>query len=244
MAALLAAAILVGASLQEPFSWTAAVGALGLLVSALAGVAAGKVLRAYRLTIEGEATRRERARIGRDLHDGLAQELAFVSMQAYRLALAHDDDRALKLAEAAGRALDESRQVVSRLRHRPDVPFVLQLEHVVGPLAERGKAKILWDVPSQCEVKPEHQEHLIRIAGEAVNNGVRHGRATRIWLELRENEDGIRLTVSDNGIGFATGLPSGGVGLTSMCERAEVLGGRLSVRSHPGDGTQIEVVIP
>jgi len=244
-----ALAVGLGAALDEFQAWiagdpglgAATVGLVGLAVVGLAAFAAARVLQAYRLTIESEAKRSERSRIARDLHDGLAQELAFVSMQGYRLALAYDDERAGQLAEAAGRALDESRRVVEELRYT-DVPFAVQLERTIRRLAERGGANLRLDVAENCFVAPGQQLNLLRIAGEAVNNGVCHGRAKHIELALHQ-VDGLRLVVRDDGTGFSPGAPSSGFGLTSIRERTEELGGRFTVSSTP-NGTEIEVVVP
>jgi signal transduction histidine kinase len=80
-----------------------------------------------------------------------------------------------------------------------------------------------------------------------VTNAVRHGNATRLTVRLDAN-GGLRLSVSDNGEGFDPDAKpnggSGGFGLVSLRARAEALGGELRVRSHPGEGTHVEVVLP
>jgi len=220
----------------------AALGAFGVTAVALGAAVATYALNGFRTGVEEQARQHERRRIARDLHDGLAQELAFISMQAHRLAVAQQDDRARDIAEAAARAVEESRQVIAELARSADEPFETQLEEVTRRLAARGGATLHADVDAGVSVNPEHRGDLLRIAGEAVNNGVRHGRATHIELGLRE-DDGVRLTVADNGVGFASDVSRRGFGLISMRERAEAIGGELRVRSEPGGGAHIEVSV-
>lgn len=88
------------------------------------------------------------------------------------------------------------------------------------------------------------REDLARIVREAVSNAARHGEAQNITVAL-SNTDAIRVRVSDDGKGFDPDLPRRrGFGLTSMRERAEQRGGTVVVRSKPGEGTEVEVVVP
>jgi GAF domain-containing protein len=98
-----------------------------------------------------------------------------------------------------------------------------------------------------------HEEALYRIAQEALNNAVKHAHAQRIALKLRAAQSALHLTVLDDGAGFTLGAgrapqmadrSSGGLGLKTMCERAEMLGGKFVLTSQPNAGTTIEVTLP
>jgi signal transduction histidine kinase len=218
-------------------------GAVGLLTAGFAVIAATRALDGFRSRVETRARQLERRRIACDLHDGLAQELAFISMQAHRFALAGGDARARDIAEAAARAMSESRQVIEDLTRTAGDPFEAQLEQVTGRLAERGGATVRVAVGAALELDPTQHQNLLRIAGEAVNNAVRHGGATEIDVALR-TDDGLRLTIRDNGAGFrSAGHSARGFGLLSMRARATAIGGQLRVRSSAGRGAEVEVAI-
>ena len=86
---------------------------------------------------------------------------------------------------------------------------------------------------------------MLRVAGEAINNAVRHGGARTINLAF-ENDGCVRLVVRDDGCGFdpEAALANGGFGLTSMRERAEALGGNVSIRAAPGAGATVDLRLP
>ena len=93
---------------------------------------------------------------------------------------------------------------------------------------------------------PEHIEvALYRIAQEAVQNVVKHSRALTARLSFAVRDGVARLEIIDAGAGFDPGgTRSGGFGMLSMAERAELVGGRVSVRSRPGEGTTVAVAVP
>ena len=191
------------------------------------------------------AVTEERHRIARELHDGLAQELAYIRMEAMRMAAAAPESRAGRIAKAAERALEESRGAIAALRSDNEDPFTVELSHLAGELAGREDARVTLQVESGVELREERRQALLRIVREAITNGLRHGHATEVSLELSD-ADGVRLAVRDNGIGFTPGAPRGrgSFGLTTMRERAQALGGDLRVESRPGEGTMVEVLLP
>lgn len=83
-----------------------------------------------------------------------------------------------------------------------------------------------------------------RVAQEALSNAVKHSRADRVSIRLRRSPRGITLTINDNGAGFDVRAAQHGIGLLSMRERVEQIGGSLFLRSDPGNGTQLEVHLP
>jgi signal transduction histidine kinase len=175
----------------------------------------------------------DRRRIARDLHDGLAQELAFIVAETSGPA-----------AKAAERALDESRRAIAALTRRVDEPLDVALLQAAEEVAHRVGTQVRFDGERVPDVPGETREALIRIVREAVTNAARHGGAERVRIELA-NGDGLRLRIADDGAGFVPGATRpGGFGLVSMRERAEALGGSFQVESEPGAGTAIEVVVP
>jgi signal transduction histidine kinase len=208
-----------------------------------AGAAALGMARQRRAT--AGAIAEERRRIARDLHDGLAQELAYIKMEAARMAVLHPEGRATRLASAAQKALEESRGAITALSGHGDGSFAEELSEVAEGLAGRAGAQVKIQVERDLDLESERREALLRIAREAITNGVRHGRATELALEL-SGRNGLRMAVRDNGAGFAPGSPRrrGSFGLTSMRERAQALGGNLTIESEPGTGTLVEVNLP
>jgi signal transduction histidine kinase len=105
------------------------------------------------------------------------------------------------------------------------------------------------DVSGPRRSLPEEMEqHLLRIAQEAVTNVLKHAGASRIWIKLHSEARRLCLRIVDNGRGFdeagAFNAMGGHFGLIGMRERAERLGGELKLASHPGEGTQVEVSAP
>jgi signal transduction histidine kinase len=186
----------------------------------------------------------ERHRIARDLHDGLAQELAYIRMEAMRMAAGHDE-RATRLARAAERALEESRGAIASLRCDHESSFSVELAQVAEELTDRAGAHLSLELQPGLDIQPERRQALVRILREAITNGVRHGCATEVALEL-SGGDGVRMAIRDNGAGFEPGGPRrlGAFGLTTMRERAQAMGGDLTIQSDPGEGTLVEVLLP
>jgi len=207
-------------------------------------------LSAFR-ALRGRAARRavacERRRIARELHDGLAQELAFIASLAQLLEPCADEDTLSHLRSASERALHECRSMLTVLTADDEAP----IELLVGRTAELFRSRFGTEVEVALEGEgpsdPERRRALVRILHEALTNAVRHGSADRVLVRLIRTERRTSLSVRDDGQGFdvhhaqAAGR---GLGLTSMRERAELLGGRLNILSAPGCGTLVEVVLP
>jgi NarL family two-component system sensor histidine kinase LiaS len=147
------------------------------------------------------------------------------------------------MADAAERALGESRELVSKLRSRGDDWLHTAIAKTAERLAERHGARLRLEVSPEVSVHPETGRHLLRILGEALSNSLVHGRARAVTVQLLAGE-GVRLRVTDDGIGFdPKGARSDHFGLTNMRERAREIGADLLLRSQPGTGTQVEVVL-
>lgn len=198
----------------------------------------------------------ERQRLARDLHDSVSQALFSMTMHARaaerRLAdLGPEADRAREevamLHELTRGALAEMRALIFELR-----PQSLTDEGLVAALRRQGAAvsareHVSVEVHGPQERLPlgaAAEEHLYRIALEAVHNAVKHGHPTTVVVDVAAEED-VRLEVVDDGIGFdpARSRP-GHLGLGTMRERAESLGGTLDVTSRPGAGTTVVATVP
>ena len=209
-------------------------------------VGAAREIAAYQRALARTAVAGERKRMARDLHDGLAQELAYISRETRRLARGGPEAPALnRLSQAADRALDESRDAIVALASQVDEPLGVAVARAAEEVAGRAGATVRVQLAPDLDVPRPAREALVRIVREAVTNATRHGGAGRIAIAL-ERSDGVTLTVGDDGTGFyaeaANG--SGGFGLTSMRERAQELGGELSVVSYPGGGAEVRVWVP
>ncbi|MGH3019212.1 MAG: sensor histidine kinase [Gaiellaceae bacterium] len=189
------------------------------------------------------AVARERGRMARELHDGLAQELAFVVTQCSRLA---SDPRIGKIAEAAQSALAESRRAMLALRRPVEAPLAEELEQVARHAADRAGLGLELRLADGIELPPPARAELARVLHEAIANAARHARATGVCVEL-SREQGTRLTISDDGVGFDADRPVavfGAFGILGMQERVKTLGGELRIVSDPLQGTRVEVLLP
>jgi PAS domain S-box-containing protein len=207
-----------------------------------------------RQQVKQSAVLEERSRLARELHDSVTQSLYSLTLLAEgwrRLAgSGRLEDAAEPLAELGGiaqQALKEMRLLVHELR-----PPALEKQGLLGALHERlasverragVDARLLAD--DVVELPGPAQEVLYRIAQEALNNALKHAAATSVTVHVRANTTRAELEVVDNGQGFdpATMGEHGGIGLTSMQERAEQQGGSLVIESAPGEGTRVWVTI-
>ncbi len=196
----------------------------------------------------------ERQRIGRDLHDGLGQHLTGIAFMARVL-----QDR---LAETSIPEAAEAAKIVALVND--SIRMTRELARGLVPVAPKGRGLVpalkLWAAEISelfqvdCRVEcPEplrlhgeaFAEHLYRLAQEAVNNGIRHGRARIIVVELTLVEGGGALTIRDDGCGFDFASASrSGLGMRTMNDRARVIGGSLNVRSSPTGGTIVRCLFP
>jgi signal transduction histidine kinase/ligand-binding sensor domain-containing protein len=214
-------------------------------------------LRLRQLASRFAAVLEERARMAREIHDTLAQGFVGISSQLDAVALAMPDDRSkarqyLDLARKMARhSLTEARRSVMDLR-----ASVLEGQDLGAALHSGAQ---IWTAGSGVEVHvdvrqnenglpQEFEQHLLRIAQEAVTNALKHAGANQIWVKLHTESRKLYLRIVDNGHGFeehdAFSSLGGHFGLIGMRERAERLGGELKLESHPGEGTQVEVTVP
>lgn len=196
---------------------------------------------AYRRDAEA-AVLDERRRLAHELHDGLAQELAYISTQSRRLA---GHPGAEHLAEAADRALEESRAAILALTSPADEPLERAVSVAAQSLGARAGIDVTVAVRPGLDVPPDVRRALLRILREAMGNAARHGQARTVRVSL-DGPSPLVMAIADDGSGFEpteVGRPDS-LGLQIMHERACNLGGRLSVESRVGQGTTVAVVLP
>ena len=202
-------------------------------------------IRRYWTRMAQAAANEERRRIARDLHDGLAQELAYITAQTRWLRL-HErtgGETAVALQAAADRALDESRRAISALTRDDDEPLSVALAQAAEEVADRVGTRVHLDLDPDVDLQPDVREGVIRIAREAIANAGRHSGSQAVTVRLSANGR-VRLQVVDDGVGFdTTQAPPNRFGLVSMRERAEALDADFSVTSSPGRGTSVEVAL-
>ena len=200
-------------------------------------------LRARVLTAHEE----ERRRIGRELHDSVAQDLDAARLRLQLLGRQASPEAAAKVGQIA-EELRGSLRAVRGLAHDLQ-PLALQQTTLIEALKRFAHA----GDPPQVEVTGEEppgltgpqRENLYRIAQEAVRNARRHAEARVIRVELQAQAGAARLSVSDDGRGFdPREVTPGRLGLRFLRDRAELCGGELRLTSEPGRGTRLEVTCP
>jgi signal transduction histidine kinase len=184
----------------------------------------------------------ERRRIARDLHDGLAQELAFIANKTRELRAGSVPRTAiLQLASAAQRGLDESRRAILALTRKDDEPFEVALVEAVEEVADRLGTRVEVEAEAAPDIAADHREQLLRIVREAVTNAGSHANADVVRVQFT-NGGPLCLRIEDDGAGFdPADVSSKGFGLATMEERARAIGAEFRLRSIPGRGTWIEV---
>jgi signal transduction histidine kinase len=221
--------------------WVTAREALRLAAYGLVIAAAVRQEAAIRRAIAETAAQAERRRIARDLHDGLAQDLAFIAAHGDRLAREAGEDH--PLAIAARRALAVSRGAIADLSAADAPSARVALRQVADELETRFGVRVEV-IATDAELPQTARENVVRIVREAIANAAQAG-ARNIVVSLRRKESFI-LSVRDDGGGIASGSVKSrpGFGLRSMRDRARDLGGRLTTRPALGGGTELEVMFP
>ncbi len=202
-----------------------------------------------------EVREAERARVARDLHDGVLQDLSYTAAAMGLIMLeAEDTDLAGDLQEDLQKAIDAIRRAAHGLR---DAVNDLRLEEVDRPLPELVESLVerSRSMNPGCDVRLEVQEafppeslgeagvELSRVIQEALTNARRHSAARNVLVSLAVDGDALLVEVVDDGRGYDPEAPAG-TGLRGMRERAQRLGGELQVDSTPGEGTRVRVRVP
>jgi signal transduction histidine kinase len=202
--------------------------------------------RAIRSAEFGRAVAEERARVAREIHDGLAQYLFAVATHATMLeAGAPSEPTVRSLKEAAAAAQQEARFAVLALSSASgNAPFDAALRRYVDFLTADGALDVELEVDPDVRLAPDEQIEVFRIVQEGLGNVRRHARATHAEVTIGKRANGERVvSVRDDGDGFDGVQATGGQGLRNMRSRAESIDGGFNLTSRPGIGTALEVVL-
>lgn len=198
-----------------------------------------------------EISEREQQRIGHDLHDGLGQELTGIAMLATALAERLETSRAAD-AQDAERISDLIHDAIAHTRSLArglcpvdleDEGLALALQRLCARIEALPGIDCRFDLAGDVHVDPTVASHLYRIAQEAINNAMRHGKAHEIRVALAAADQGISLTVADDGRGFPVTPDAAGLGLRLMRYRAKMIRGALRIAPSEGGGTVVECAV-
>jgi signal transduction histidine kinase len=203
------------------------------------------VWRAIRFAEFGRAVAEERARVAREIHDGLAQYLFAVSTHATMLESGADRKKTLaQLKEAAAAAQQEARFAVLALSSAGgSAPFDAALRRYVDFLTADGRLEVDLEIEDGIRLAPDEQIEVFRIVQEGLANARKHAGARRAEVRIGERDGERLVTVVDDGAGFDEAEIAPGQGLKNMRARAASIGGGFRLRSVPGRGTALEVVL-
>lgn len=203
-----------------------------------------------------EAVEQERRRIGRELHDGIVQDLAYLRLKLEMVARAipRDPERAqreaLQIIDQINRSIAALRETIGELRRpRPARRGITgQLRELALRMAteEAAQPAVALDVDELRGVRlaPEVERAVVGIVREALQNIRKHANATSVRVEVQRQADDLHVLVADNGVGIAGRPAEGHFGLEQMRELAEDMGGSLEIASAAGQGTRVQAVIP
>jgi signal transduction histidine kinase len=221
----------------------------------------GLIFAIYRMRVRAirsrfDAVLAERNRIAREIHDTLAQGFVGVSVQLELTAHLLAQSRVGEASQQVDRTRDLVREGLADARRSiwdlratgTQATLPMRLTHLLEQSASEHLKTDIAIGGIYRALSPSLESEVLRVAQEALANAVRHSRATRVAVDLRYHPNELTLTVCDNGIGFQatdTTLPAKGhFGLQGMRERADQIGGTLSVESSPESGTTVTLSVP
>jgi signal transduction histidine kinase len=232
-------------------------------LSALA-IQVGLAIEAARIQDELQelAVQRERERIARDMHDGLAQVLAYVNTKSQAVSQLLLDGRIddargqLRQLESAARSVFEDvREAILNLSgtNVPEHGLAQAIEEYAALFAESAALDINFQATPDAATAPlsaATQAEVFSIAREALTNVRKHAHARDVEIDMRRSNGEVVLTIKDDGVGFEADVLARGrerwphFGLAGMRERAESVGGKVQWHSRPGAGTEVELHVP
>ena len=197
----------------------------------------------------------ERQRLARNLHDSVSQSL-------YALVISADvSEKLLRIKDFPGlrqqlrdlgkvslQGLKEMRLMLYEFRPASldGGGLVKAIEQRLNKVESRAEIKTLLSVDGEYDLPPQMEQEIYQIAIESLNNSLKHAEASEVSVDIHKDFEKIYLEIKDNGLGFdqSTSQTSDGMGMSSMRERAQILGGKLSVNSVLGKGTTIKLEAP
>jgi len=201
-----------------------------------------------------EAQEEERRRIGRELHDGLNQQLAMFAVELGLLARqvpSKSPDLAAAILNLRHRAegLSNDLRMITHQLHPAALDhlgLISALRSLCGEFSRSEGVRVWFSVDKEIgSVPSEIAICLYRIAQEALRNVVKHSGSSVAWVRISENRDEIQLSIEDRGVGFRLhSTQTAGLGLVSMQERVQIVQGKINIQSAPDEGTFIRVYVP
>lgn len=202
----------------------------------------------------------ERARIAREIHDGPVQEIIALGqrldmLRSYLTQNNTDDITKLlnEMRDTQMKTVEELRRIVNDLRpvYLEDLGFIPALEMLAQQANNRDHVHVHLKVIGKVQRLPFDIElAAYRITQEALNNALQHAAARKVWIEVACNENGLHLSISDDGHGFSPPehlddlAKSGRFGLLGIRERVELLAGSVELDANPHKGTRVTVMLP
>ncbi len=205
--------------------------------------------------IQSGAIVEERARLAREMHDGLSQILGFLSLEMQSLELLIQqgkiDETLEELIRARTRIRDAQAEVRENIlnlrtalsRDGEAIPFLC--EYIKEFELQTGiEACIECDTSQKVNLKPICEVQLVRIMQEALTNIRLHADASRVRVKFQQQQDSLHVEIEDDGVGFIETELKKHFGLKSMRERTESVNGKLKIDSSPGHGTRVSLCLP
>jgi PAS domain S-box-containing protein len=195
----------------------------------------------------------ERRRIARDLHDETSQKLAYLAMDAGKLAAISQDEELMNRLRLLQKRATEASDSVRRISHRlhPSILDDIGLEAAIEQYCEefQERSGIATDFSSTgvpADLSTDVASSVYHIFQECLRNVSKHAKTERVMVTLEGSDDYLRLTVKDQGIGLSDTQQKSGttIGLTGMKERALLINATLTIRSQSGEGTEVTVAVP
>jgi signal transduction histidine kinase len=197
----------------------------------------------------------DRERIARDLHDAIIQDLFAVGLLLQGLALRIEDPRERSGLDDAMTRLDDA---ITSLRRfifdlRPPAwrerNLAAEITHLVRQLANPYQAVVDIDVSDELDhrdepIRGELIDDACQVVREGISNALRHSGGAPVSVKLEQGAGSLVIMISDTGKGFEPGTAREGMGLRNLRSRAERAGGEATIRSQPGEGTTVRVVLP
>ena len=191
----------------------------------------------------------ERNRIAKDIHDNAGHSMTTVIMQTEAAKLLIDTNpeeaknRIISANIQAKSALEQMRESVHLLAGRGNSrPLGEEIKEVIAQTIDGTELKIRYDL-DDVSVDGEKYRFITNSVKECLANGIRHGKATAFYIEMKKNDGKVSILISDNGAG-TDGEPKEGFGLKGIREKAEAFGGSCSFSGEAGDGFEVEITLP
>jgi signal transduction histidine kinase len=210
-----------------------------------------------RQRIEREAIIEERRRIAREIHDGVAQSLSYLNLKTKLVSDSVSSQNTVQALTELGEIRKVVQDTYEDIRESIDqlsteirsLPIIPALANYIREFGDNNGIKVQFDVPRAFpELSPVAELQLLRITQEALTNVRRHAQATEVGVKLEKTSQAVEMLVKDNGQGFTLSdlekSPPGYHGLNIIRERAEGLGGAVTIDTAPGEGTEVKVSLP